>query len=136
MIVYIDENMPPHLARGFDILQKPISIKMRKDIEVKSIKDVFGEGAKDEDWIPIAGKQGACVITQDYNIQRTKHQRELCHKYDLGMFYFRPPSKYGFQYWDMIKLVVKHWIEIAKESTKKERPFAFRITQKGGITEM
>lgn len=59
MIVYIDENMPPHLARGFDILQKPISIKMRKDIEVKSIKDVFGEGAKDEDWIPIAGKQGA-----------------------------------------------------------------------------
>lgn len=136
MTIYIDENMPPHLARGFDIIQKPLSIKMAKKIEVKSIKDVFGEGAQDELWIPIAGEEGACVITQDYNIRRIKHQRELCEKYNLGMFYFRPPSKQGFQYWDMITLVVKHWLQIMKTCIKEERPFAYRITSRGGIEEL
>ena len=136
MTIYIDENMPPHLARGFDILQKPLSIKHRNNIEVKSIKEVFGEGAKDEDWIPIAGKEGACVITQDYNIKRIRHQRELCETYKLGMFYFRPPSKKGFEYWQMIELVVKHWIKISKAASRDERPFAYKVSSKGPIEKM
>ena len=136
MTIYIDENMSPHLARGLDIIQKPLSIRSKYDIEVKSIKDVFGKGAKDEDWIPLAGKADACVITQDYNIRRIHHQRELCKKYGLGMFFFRPPSKNGFQYWDMVKLVVKHWPNISKSASKKGRPFAFKITSKGDMVEL
>jgi hypothetical protein len=45
MIIYVDENMSPYLARGFDILQRPESTKLRDPIEVRSIKDEFGEGA-------------------------------------------------------------------------------------------
>jgi len=108
MIIYVDENMSPYLARGFDILQRPESSKLRDLIDVKSIKDEFGEGVLDEDWIPLAGKQSSCIITQDYNIQRINHQRELCEQYNLGIFYFRPPSKNGFSYWDMLNMMVKH----------------------------
>lgn len=83
MIIYVDENMSPYLAKGLDLLQQPLNVKLREAIEVKSIRATFGQGAKDEDWIPIAGKEGACVITQDYNIRRTRHQRELCEDYGL-----------------------------------------------------
>ena len=137
MIIYIDENLAPVLAEGFNILQAPENIRLRlKDpIEVRSIKREFGEGAQDEDWIPIAGKKGACVITQDYNINRIKHQKALCEKYNLGMFYFRPPSKNGFSYWDMLKLLVKHWPEITKVVSKKKRPFSYKITARSSNLE-
>jgi len=137
MIIYIDENMAPVLAKGFNLLQTPLNfqLKLQDAIEVKSIKEVFGEGTPDEDWIPIAGQEGACVITQDYNIQRIRHQRDLCEKHGLGIFYFRPPSKNGFSYWEMVKLLVKHWEEIIKITSKKTRPFSYKITCKSSSLE-
>jgi hypothetical protein len=132
MIIYIDENMPTVLAEGFHLLQAPenLRLKLKDPIEVKSIKKEFGVGAKDEDWIAQAGQQGACVITQDYNINRIKHQRALCEKYKLGMFYFRPPSKGGFTYWHMLELLVKHWPEIINKASRQQRPFSYKITSK------
>ena len=137
MIIYVDENMPQVLAQGFNLLQKPENIKLKaKDpIEVISIIDEFGRGAEDEEWIPKAGKQGSCIITQDYNISRIKHQQKLCRQYQLGMFYFRPPSKSGFSYWDMVQLMVKHWPAICKIATKEKKPFAYRITSRSSKPE-
>lgn len=136
MIIYVDENMSPYLARGFDILQKPENVKLREPIEVRSIRDVFGQGAADEEWIPLAGEEGSCIITQDYNIRRIKHQQALCEQYKLGMFYFRPPSKRGFHYWDMLKLMVKHWPDITKIALTEKRPFAYRVTSRGRVKEL
>jgi len=129
MIIYIDDNMAPILAQGFNILQQHEGLKhgLKEKIEVRSLKKEFGEGVDDEVWIPKVGTK-ACVITQDYNIQRIRHQRELCIQYGLGMFYFRPPSKKGFTYWEMLKMLVKHWPEIIKVVSKKKRPFSYKVT--------
>ncbi len=50
MKIYLDENLPPMLAEGFNILQAPESkrLGLKEPIEVLSIKKVFGENAKDE----------------------------------------------------------------------------------------
>ncbi len=137
MIIYIDENIAPLLAKGFNLLQAPLNFQMglKDPIEIKSIKAVFGEGTPDEEWIPIAGKERACILTQDYNIQRIRHQRDLCEKHDLGMFYLRLPSKAGFTYWEMVKLLVRHWEEIIKTVSKKSRPFSHKITSKSSGLE-
>ena len=137
MIIYIDENMPAVLAEGFDLLQGPENVRwqLKKPIRVKSIKRVFGQGAKDEEWIPSIGNEGGCIITQDYNINRIKHQRVLCEQYKLGMIYFRPPSKNGFTYWEMLQLLVKHWQQIIKIATKEKRPFAYRISARSSRPE-
>lgn len=115
MIVYIDEN----LARGFHILQAPENIKLNGDIEVRSIVDEFGRGYLDEEWIPMAGEKESCINTQDYNLRRIRHQKELCDKYRLGMFYLRPPAKTGFTYREIIGILYKHWPEICKIGSKK-----------------
>ncbi len=136
MIIYVDENMSPYLARGFDILQKPENIKLRESIEIRSIQDSFGRGTAGEDWIPLAGETGSCIITQDYNTRRIKHQRALCNQFKLGMFYFRPPSKTGFRYWDMVGLMVKHWPDISKIALTEKRPFAYKVSSRGKIEEI
>jgi hypothetical protein len=130
MIIYIDENMPSALAEGLNILQGPENSKVGSEIEVKSIKTTFGRGIKDEDWIPLAGKEEACVITQDYNIQRTRHQKVLCEQNNLGLFFLRPPSKTGFTYWQMVEILVKEWQQIVKTAIREKRPFAYSCSSR------
>src|SRR3970040_1228823 len=103
MKIYIDENFPPQLARGLDVLQAPLNTDSLK-FEIRSIRDQW-KGAGDEEWIPKAGMEGAVVMTQDYHIQTTRHQRDLYQRYGLGIFFFKPPSKTGYGYWDMVRQI-------------------------------
>ena len=136
MIIYIDENMPHQLAEGLDILQQPQNLKTGKEILVRSISKTFGRGAKDEEWIPLAGEQAACVITQDVNIQRTRLQKELFEQHGLGMIFLHAPSKNGFSYWQLVQLVIKHWEKISQFALKDQRPFAYRCTSKGELEKI
>jgi hypothetical protein len=128
--VYIDENLPAQIARGLNKLQQPQNARDGMHIEILSIKDVFGEGAKDEDWIPKVGKMNGIVITKDYRIQSIKHQRELYKEHGLGIFFFSPPSKSGFAYWEMVKQIVNRWEKIKSLIRKNTPPFAFRCSAK------
>ncbi len=132
--IYIDENFAPQLAQGLNVFQEHLNRKESLKIRVLSIKEEFGQGALDEKWIPVLGKEEAIVITQDLKIQTTKHQYELYKKYGLGVFFFKPPSK-GFTFWEMVEHVINRWPEI-KEKTKNRRPFAFRYKNKGKIENL
>lgn len=101
--IYIDENMPSQLAHGLHTLQQPQNSKDGLEIEVLSIKDVFGQGALDEEWIPEVGAENGIVITQDFRIQSQKHQRELYVENGVGILFLNPPSNGGFSYWDLVK---------------------------------
>lgn len=126
MIIYLDENMPRHLAEGFHTLQFPEGLKTKQLIEVKYIPAVFGYGAKDVNWIPEAGNEKACVITQDININRKKHELELYKKHQLGMFFLKGPNKkQGLSIWQMVEAMAKNWPEISEKVYKEKRPFAY-----------
>lgn len=135
MKIYIDENFPVKLAHGLNVLQEPLNKAEKFPIEVLSIKEVFGEGAQDEDWIPKLGAEHAIVITQDYNIQRTRHQATLFREHGLGIFFYRPPSNTGFKYWEMVLQIITRWEEIKKLSHKTEAPFAFRCSMRSKVFE-
>ena len=83
---------------------------------------VFGRGAKDEDWIPKI--PNSIVITQDYNIQTTRHQRDLYEKNKIGVFFIKS-TKNGLSFWEMTKLLVVRWEEILKIIRKDKTPFAY-----------
>jgi hypothetical protein len=123
--IYIDENFSHHLADGLNIFQKHLNTNEKLQIQVLSIKEVFGKGVKDEVWIPLVGNEKGIVITQDLRIQTTRHQNELYKKHGLGVFFFKPPSS-GFSFWEMVEQLIKRWPEIKKKSSDA-RPFAFRI---------
>lgn len=134
--IYIDENMPSQLAQALNLLQQPLNTKERFPLEVLSIKEVFGEGAKDEDWIPKVGSENAYVITQDNRIQSQKHQRELYLESGVGIFFLNPPSKGGFSYWDMTQKLIEEWDKIKTIIRKENPPFAYRATSKKSFEKM
>ncbi|MDQ2719444.1 MAG: hypothetical protein M3Z26_06745 [Bacteroidota bacterium] len=134
--IFIDENLPPQIARGLHILQQPQNAKEGLKVDVHSIKDFFGEGSKDEEWIPKVGKMKGIVITQDYRIQSLKHQRELYKQHGVGILFFSPPSKTGFSYWEMVKQVVTRWEKIKGIIKKEKTPFAYRCSARADFENL
>jgi hypothetical protein len=127
MIIYIDENLPPQLADGLNKLQEPLNRRNKTNYEIKSIKSVFGEGVKDEDWIPKAGEEKAIAITKDFKIQTTRHQKSLCENFGLGVFFFSMPSC-GLNYWQIVKSIIDKWENILKKIEISEAPYAYRFS--------
>lgn len=128
--IFIDENMPSQLAKGLHELQQPQNKRDGLEIQVLSIKDIYGEGEQDEDWIPKVGKEKGIVITQDFRIQSQKHQKELYIENGIGILFLNPPSHGGFSYWEMVKQLVNRWEEIKQIIKKNKPPFAFRCSAK------
>lgn len=126
MIIYFDENMPPHLAAGFQIIQFPQGFKTNLDIEVKFLPDTFGRGCKDTEWIPKVGKEGSCVITQDISISKRKDELDLFKKHNIGIFFLKGPSKKnGLSIWEMTQALAKNWDEICKTMSSQKKPFGY-----------
>lgn len=134
--IYFDENFPSQLADGLNRLIKPQNKRDSIDIEVLSIKAVFGEGEQDEVWIPKVGLENGIVITQDFRIQTQKHQKELYIQNGVGILFFNPPSKSGFAYWEMVKQLVNRWDDIKQIVRKNKTPFAFRCSSKTKFEKM
>ena len=116
--------MPPQLADGLSILEKPNN----EGVDVYSIQKEYGRGILDEDWIPQVGQVNGIVITQDSKMQRIKSQFRLLKEYKLGIFYLIPPGKRGYTYWEMVEKIILNWQEIKLLSKRNKPPFAFRIT--------
>jgi predicted nuclease of predicted toxin-antitoxin system len=127
MNIYIDENLPPQLAEGLSILEKPNN----DGVNVISIKKHFGEGTRDEDWIPLVGREGGIIITQDYNLHKNRHQRELYMQHGVSVFFITSTTKNGLSYWQMVELIISRWKEIKTLSRKTRKPFACKWTQRG-----
>ena len=135
-IIYIDENLPRRLAKGLNELQQPQNARDELDLKVLSIKDIYGDGEKDEAWIPKVGKEKGIVITQDFRIQTQKHQKELYEKYGIGILFLNPPGKGGFMYWEMVKQLVNRWEDIKHIIQHNNTPFAFRCTARTKFEKM
>lgn len=49
MTIYCDENVSPTLVKGLSILQDRLEEVDGLKLEVKSLVDIYGRGAKDEE---------------------------------------------------------------------------------------
>jgi hypothetical protein len=119
--IYFDENIPAGMAHGMAHLDKPNHRSGSCDLLY--LPDVIGKGAKDADWIPVLAKEGAAVITFDYDIHRTNHERGIYEQHGLGLVVLRMPSKKGATYWERVQLLIKHWEEIREICINRRPPF-------------
>jgi len=125
MKLFFDENFSPHLARGFAVFQKG---REDEGVEVLHVSDVFGRGVPDERWIPGIAQMHGVVLSQDFNIHRTRHLAELCRAHKIGVFFFRPPKKHAYGYWQIISWVLSSWDNIKASARSTPLPFEYEIT--------
>lgn len=84
MKVFVDNNLPPSLARGLDAL-------FGEDHQVVCHRDKYGRThIEDEEWIPALGAEGDWVVLSgDMNIARKRPSRELFLRSQLVGFFPR-----------------------------------------------
>lgn len=124
MRIFFDENFSHFLSKGISHFQEG---RRSEDVEVFHIAEFFDRGIADDKWIPKVASMHGIVITQDLNIHRTRYLKELCDTNKIGIFFFKPPSKKGYMYWEWVVQVVNKWDEIKKISKNTNRPFSFQI---------
>jgi len=129
--IYLDENLPANLVRALDLIQDGLNKQNGTSIKVIPLLDKFGRGAKDEVWIPQVPK--SIVITKDYRIQRTRHQKDLYERFEIGMIFIKPPSKKGLSFMELTKLLIRHWEDINKVASKPKFPFAYKVGPKSKL---
>ncbi|TQD38832.1 PIN-like domain-containing protein [Haloflavibacter putidus] len=133
MTVYFDENIPPHLAKGFHLIQEKENLKNgRVPFSVKVLKDEFGQGTKDIDWIPQVGLDRNFVVTRDININKKKDERNAYREAGIGMFFIYGTSKNaGLSVWEILFILAKHWEAMIKIMLEDDKAFAYKLTAKG-----
>lgn len=120
MTIYCDENVSPTLVKGLSILQDRLEDVDGLKLEVKSLVDIYGRGAKDEEWIPKLGKEKALALTHDINLKRRRQQFELLSSYGVGVVFIKRPSKKS-TYWDTVIQVIRAWPEVRRLIGKATR---------------
>ena len=126
MVIYIDENLSPHLAEALDVLENRKTDG--EDVSVRSIQKTFRKGLKDPDLIPTLGSENAVWITKDKRLLRRRAELNLILKHKIGLFILTPYWAKK-RYWDIVKLIINNWEEIKTISTN-DKPFAYRINGK------
>lgn len=137
MKIFLDENTSPYLCKGLQEFQHSLNADLADKVSIFSIKEQFGMGAADEEWIPLVGKDRGVAITHDINITRTRHQRELCEKHGVGLIIIRPTSKkHGLKFWEQVELLVKHWPAILKVAARKSGHYHYELQPRSGLKEV
>ncbi len=125
MKIFLDENFSKYIAEALNCFQKGYR---SEDVEVLHIAERFGIGSPDEEWIPQVAQMHGVILTEDANIYRQRSQYALCQECKVGIFFFRPPKKQSFTYWQWVEIVMKHWSSVKSIAKDAKRPFAFEIT--------
>lgn len=133
MIFILDENMPPSLSKGLQSLDQENSslspkIKVIHSTEIKPC-------ATDHEIIKIAGKRDAIIVSQDDDFKRIKSNKQLVKQLKVGYVLYKPPSKTGVRYWELVKSFILAWEPLKAKIRESEKPFIIIINRKGEISE-
>jgi hypothetical protein len=131
MKIYLDENLSEYVADALNLLNKGYF----SEIEVLSTKKEFGRGVADEDLIPLIGKEGSILITQDFNIKRRNPQFDLCRECGLSVFFLVMPKNQN-RHWAIVKTLIDHWEDITLKANKEAKPFAYLIKPVGKLKKL
>lgn len=100
----LDNDLPHRLAIALSALDF--------EREVDALRDVYGEDAKDADWIPKAAKDGYAVISVDRAQTKKAPEKAVLRARRITVVYLGPFFAKR-NYWRKVEWLVAYWPRIA-----------------------
>lgn len=100
--------------------------------EVLIREDRFPAGVKDEDWLPVAGREGWTVLTKDRRIRTRRNELSALMLSGVGAFVL-VSSKRPMTGADQAELLVEMLPRLLKIALEQTRPFIARIYRNRAI---
>lgn len=118
MKFFFDENTSERLTRGMKEFGE----------DVVHLRDMFPQGAKDEDWLRVVGSKGLVLVTRDAQIRRKPGELAAYRRHNVGGFVLQGKN---IDHCGMIQQVVRNWPRMKELAVKTTRPFLFGVPPKG-----
>ena len=123
MKVLIDEHLPPALARALNTL-------LGSEHEVSHVRDKFGQGVKDIEWIEALNREGRwVVISADRRITRNKAELQAFRNSKL-LGFFMSRSLYKSKITKQAERLLALWDGIADLAARMEGGAMFELPMK------
>ncbi len=129
MRFFVDNNLPPRLARALSVLLEP-------NHECIHLTDRFPGDVADVDWLAsLAAESDWVVVCGDFRILRNKVERAAWHRARLTTFFLRrgwTRSK-SLSLFELTGRLIMRWPEIVEIVKRYERGTAFEVPLTGNI---
>ena len=123
MKVFVDEHLPPRLARALNAL-------FEGEHEVVHVRQKFGTGVKDIDWIDALNRDGRwVVISADRRITRNKSELAAFHNSKLVGF-FMSAGLYKAKLTKQAERLLALWDSIVDLAARMEGGAMFELPMK------
>jgi len=123
VVFYIDECLS----------QRLLAAALRASgAEVVIREDRFPAGVKDEEWLPVAGREGWTVLTKDKRIRTRRNELSALMRAGVGAFVL-VTNKQPMTGTDQAELIVSMLPRLLKTAREQTRPFVARIYRNRAI---
>lgn len=125
MNIYCDEDVSNRLPQALRIIGLA---------NVGDVDTVFpgprgrGDGVKDVEWIPEAGRGGWLVFTRDRSMLRNENEKRLLIEHRVGMVVLSAPYATNF---DALSFLLRRWRWLERIDRETPRPFAYVTSLRG-----
>jgi len=126
MNFFLDNNLPPRLARALNILSEPDGHSV-----VPFIDKCSDDNIKDVDWINELSKESDWVIiTNDKQISKNAYERKAWLESGLTIF-FLEKGWGNLHFWIVAWKLIKWWPDIINQAIKIKSNVGYRIPVTG-----
>lgn len=119
MKFFVDNNLPPHLARALN------ELTAHESHNVVCLRDKFPDDVKDVDWIKILSKEKDWIVITHDNLNKGL-EREALRQAGLVVF-FLDKSWANHIYWQKSSQLVKWWPIIIRQAELIQGGAAFKV---------
>jgi hypothetical protein len=129
---FIDNNLPPRLARALSALLEP-------DHECVHLGDRFPRKISDIEWLGILAAEGDwIVVSGDFKILRSKAEEAAWRKARLTTFFLRRgwTRSRSLSLFELTGRLILRWPEILEAASRGERGTAFEVPLTGKVRRL
>jgi PIN like domain len=128
--IFFDEDNGTGIPRALQLIRPP-----NGEVHYPSNKgnQLVGKGTKDRDWIPLAGRLGMLVFSQNKRMLENAEERGLLIEHEVGAVYLSSGNERAVP---VMRMLLNRWEWLTLVDATVERPFAYLVTVNGRVRKL
>jgi hypothetical protein len=123
VVFYLDASIPFPVSKALALVRDDVLYPGGPSCPITS------PGAKDAEWLPVAGRHGWVVLMRDKRVRSRPGERQALLKNNVRAFVLTTAGNYSR--WRTLELLVRRWADIEEAAASDEPPYIYAVRQQG-----
>ena len=123
MAFYLDASIPFPVSQALTLVRDDVLYPGGPRCPITT------PGAKDHEWLPVAGRHGWVVLMRDKRVRVRPGERQALVKNSVRAFILTGAGNYSR--WRTLDLLVRRWPDIESAAAVEVPPYICTVTQQG-----